>query len=135
RLFVAWRRGWHARLWQGIRCKKARDHPGLFHSDERNQEHATIDQFHQPLGAPFANSGWGFYLPAAFRSASLIRSCQPGPPSWKCSSTSWSMRNETNSFTPGSAVGFGGASTTLVVVRLNAASASVRASFRVRGRL
>src|SRR5882757_8655042 len=28
------------------------------------------------------------YLPAAFLSASLIRSCQPGPPSWKCSSTS-----------------------------------------------
>jgi hypothetical protein len=30
----------------------------------------------------------GFYLPAARRSASLIRSCQPGPPSWKYSSTS-----------------------------------------------
>ena len=28
------------------------------------------------------------YLPAAFRNASFMRSCQPGPPSWKNSSTS-----------------------------------------------
>ena len=28
------------------------------------------------------------YFPAAFLSASLIRSCQPGPDSWKYSSTS-----------------------------------------------
>src|SRR5258707_1751971 len=75
------------------------------------------------------------YLPAAFRSASLMRSCQPAPPSWKYSSTSWSIRSETSSLTPGMAVVFGGASTTLVVVRLNAASASERASFRVLGRL
>jgi len=36
--------------------------------------------------------------------------------------------------TPGSVAGFAGASGTLVVVFLNAASASLRASFRVRGR-
>jgi hypothetical protein len=44
------------------------------------------------------------------------------------------MRSDTSSLTPGSAGVFGGASATLVVVRLNAASASVRASFRVLGR-
>jgi hypothetical protein len=75
------------------------------------------------------------YFPAALRNASLMRSCQPGPPSLKCSSTSWSMRSETCSFTPGTAFFFGGASATLAVAFLNAASASLRASLRVRGRL
>src|SRR5580698_4062585 len=45
------------------------------------------------------------------------------------------MRSETSSFTFGIAAFLAGASGTLVVVRLNAASASVRASFRVLGRL
>ena len=46
----------------------------------------------------------GGYFPAALRKASLIRSCQPGPPSRKCSSTSWSIRSDTSSFTPGIAI-------------------------------
>jgi hypothetical protein len=45
------------------------------------------------------------------------------------------MRNETNSLTPGSAVLFGKASGSFFVTFLKAASASERASFRVRGRL
>src|SRR5262249_22248666 len=53
---------------------------------------------------------------------------------WKCSSTSWSIRSVTCSLIPGTAFVFGGASATLAVTFLNAASASVRASFRVRGR-
>jgi hypothetical protein len=83
----------------------------------------------------YANRADRFYLPAAFLRASLMRSCQPGPPCWKYSSTSWSIRSETSSLTPGSAAVFGGVSGTFVVVRLNAASASLRASLRVRGRL
>ena len=47
-----------------------------------------------------------YYFPAALRSAALMRSCQPGPPSWKCSSTSWSIRSDTSSLTPGSVAGF-----------------------------
>jgi hypothetical protein len=43
--------------------------------------------------------------------------------------------HETSSFTPGTAELLGSASGTLVVVLLNAASASLRASFRVLGRL
>ena len=43
------------------------------------------------------------YFPAALRRASLILSCQPGPPSWKYSSTSWSIRSVTCSLTPGTA--------------------------------
>ncbi len=39
-----------------------------------------------PAGAESLNDQAHF--PAAFRSASLIRSCQPGPASWKCSRTS-----------------------------------------------
>ena len=35
--------------------------------------------------------------PAALRRASLMRSCQPGPSSWKCASTSRSRRSETSS--------------------------------------
>src|SRR5437016_1206212 len=100
----------------------------------------------EPRGSPLSRSAWfayrmrrpterRLYFPAAFRRASLIRSCQPGPPSRKYSSTSWSIRSETSSFTPGTAVFLGGASTTFVVVRLNAASASVRASLKVLGRL
>src|ERR1700759_3913286 len=76
------------------------------------------------------------YFPAALRSASLMRSCQPGPPAWKYSSTSWSIRKVTCSRTPGAATFFGGgASATLAVAFFNAASAAVRASFNVRGRL
>src|SRR4029077_5666130 len=75
------------------------------------------------------------YFPAALLRASLIRSCQPGPPCWKCSSTSWSIRNETNSFTPGRTALCGGGSGTFVVPFLNTVSASVRASFKVLGRL
>ena len=58
-----------------------------------------------------------------------MRSCQPGPSSWKKSSTSRSMRNVTVSFAPGSAGGaFGGPSTGLVVIALKTFSAAVRVS-------
>src|SRR5215204_5919863 len=68
------------------------------------------------------------YIPAAFLSASFMRSCQPGPPSWKCSSTSRSMRNETSSLECGTTGFFGGASSGLVVATLKAASAAWRGS-------
>src|SRR5258708_28555396 len=95
-----------------------------------NQQQAEGDRQNEQGGRAQAHRFCYAYLPAAFRSASLMRSFQPAPPSWKYSSTSWSMRSDTSSLTPGMAVAFGGASTTLVVVRLNAASASERASFR-----
>jgi len=76
------------------------------------------------------------YFPAAFRRASLMRSCQPGPPSRKCSRTSWSIRRLTCSFTPGSGATFlTGASAGFAVTFLKAASASVRASLSVLGLL
>src|ERR1041385_2523325 len=90
----------------------------------------------------FTDGGWrpgadlaAGYFPAALRTASLMRSCQPGPPSLKCSRTSWSMRSVTCSFAPGITFCFGGAAATFAVTFLNAASASLRASFSVRGRL
>src|ERR1700742_5048749 len=55
----------------------------------------------------------GGFLPAALRNASLMRSCQPGPPPWKYSRTSWSIRSVTCSLTPGTAFDFGGATATL----------------------
>ena len=70
-----------------------------------------------PHGRSLASCG---YFPAAFRSASLIRSCQPGPPSLKWSSPSAQLLS---------------AYATFAVAFLNAASASLRASFSVRGRL
>src|SRR5580692_8115399 len=77
-----------------------------------------------------------YHFPAAFRSASLRRSCQPGPASRKYSRTSWSIRRLTCSFTPGSGATFlTGASTGLAVTFLKAASASVRASLSVLGLL
>ena len=66
------------------------------------------------------------YLPATFRNASLILSCHPGPPSWKCSSTSRSIRKETSSFALGMEGRGGGASAGLVVAFLKAASAASR---------
>src|SRR5215475_14100826 len=70
------------------------------------------------------------YFPAALRSAALVRSCQPGPSSWKKSSTSRSMRKETISLAPGieDAVVVGIGSGGLVVAALNAASAAARLS-------
>src|SRR6185437_15292908 len=68
------------------------------------------------------------YFPAALRSAALMRSCQPGPSSWKKSSTSRSMRSDTISFTPGSDGAFAGCSAGLVVAALKAFSASERES-------
>jgi hypothetical protein len=64
------------------------------------------------------------YFPAAFRKASLILSCQPGPPSWKNSRTSWSMRKETSSFAPGIFGAVATVSTGFLVTDLNAASAA-----------
>ena len=62
------------------------------------------------------------YLPAALRSAALIRSCQPGPSSWKKSSTSRSIRNDTVSLAPGIDADFlAGSSADLVVAALKAA--------------
>ena len=62
-----------------------------------------------------------------------MRSCQPGPPSWKKSSTSRSMRSETSSLAPGrGAADLGGSSTALVVAFLNAASAVSRTPFDLR---
>src|SRR5688572_4325458 len=70
------------------------------------------------------------YFPAALRSAALIRSCQPGPSSWKKSSTSRSMRSDTVSFTPGTDGAFGiGSNGFGAVAFLNAASAASRVSF------
>ena len=68
----------------------------------------------------------GAHFPAALRSAALMRSCQPGPSSWKKSSTSRSMRSDTISLAPGTACGGGGRSAGLVVAVLNAFSASLR---------
>src|SRR6185437_1891951 len=68
------------------------------------------------------------HIPAVFRSAALMRSCQPGPSSWKKSSTSRSRRSDTISFTPGSDGAFAGCSAGLVVAALKAFSASERAS-------
>ena len=45
--------------------------------------------------------------PAAARSAVLMRSCQPGPSAWKCSSTASSMRSVTLCRAPGMAGAFG----------------------------
>src|SRR5437870_4104365 len=68
-------------------------------------------------------------LPAALRSAALMRSCQPGPPPWKCSSTSRSIRNVTLSLAPGStAARAAGVSARFVVTDLKAFSAASRAS-------
>ena len=50
---------------------------------------------------PRCRHGEVSYLPATLRSAALMRSCQPGPSSWKKSSTSRSMRSDTISLTPG----------------------------------
>ena len=61
------------------------------------------------------------YFPAALRNAALMRSCQPGPSSWKKSRTSRSIRRDTISLTPGNdAGGFGGPSSGLVVAALKA---------------
>jgi hypothetical protein len=64
------------------------------------------------------------HFPAALRKASLILSCQPGPPSWKNSRTSWSMRKETSSFAKGIFGAVGTVSTRFLVTDLNAASAA-----------
>lgn len=53
-----------------------------------------------PADTPF---GAAQASPAALRKASLMRSCQPGPPSWNVSSTSLSRRSDTISLTPGNA--------------------------------
>jgi hypothetical protein len=74
----------------------------------------------------------GVYFPAAFLSASLILSCQPGPPSWKCSRTSRSMRKETSSLAFGREGLFGAASGGFVVAALNAASAACSGSLVLR---
>src|SRR5262245_2453340 len=73
-------------------------------------------------------AGMRAHFPAALRSAALMRSCQPGPSSWKKSSTSRSMRSDTISFAPGTAGAFGGRSAGLVVAALNAFSAALRRS-------
>ena len=52
-------------------AKRPRFNPGLFIVRFANQ-----------------NALAAIYFPAAFRKASFMRSCQPGPPSWKYSSTS-----------------------------------------------
>ena len=54
----------------------------------------------EPTDTPFVGAQPS---PTALRKASLIRSCQPGPPSWNFSRTSLSRRSDTNSLTPGSA--------------------------------
>src|SRR5262245_60432682 len=79
------------------------------------------------------------HRPAALRRAALMRSCQPGPPSRKWSSTSRSMRSETCSLTPGNdglvLTGCAGPlarSVGLVVAALNAASAAARGSLGLR---
>ena len=65
------------------------------------------------------------HFPAAFRKASLILSCQPGPLSWKCSRTSRSIRKDTTSLPPGILGGGPGTvSTGFFVTDLNAASAA-----------
>ena len=64
------------------------------------------------------------HFPAALRKASLILSCQPGPPSWKNSRTSWSMRKGTSSFAKGIFGAVGTVSTGFLVTDLNAASAA-----------
>src|SRR5262245_30240225 len=66
------------------------------------------------------------YFPIALRSASLMRSCQPGPSFWKWSSTSRSRRIDTISLTFGTFGRSGGRSAGLVVTFLNAASAASR---------
>jgi hypothetical protein len=67
-----------------------------------------------------------------------MRSCQPGPSSWKNSSTSRSTRKVTISFVPGTTGGFGGgagaASTGFEVADLKAASAAWRGSLGRRVR-
>lgn len=54
----------------------------------------------EPTDTPFVGAQPS---PTALRKASLIRSCQPGPPSWNFSRTSLSRRSDTNSLTPGNA--------------------------------
>src|SRR5262249_46419878 len=78
---------------------------------------------------------WPRHSPAALRSAALIRSCQPGPSSWKKSSTSRSMRSVTCSLALGIAGFAVGSSAGLVVAALKAASAASRGSLGRRGRL
>src|SRR5262249_49816993 len=75
------------------------------------------------------------YLPAAFRSAALIRSCQPAPSAWKWSSTSRSIRSVTCSLALGIDGLVFGSSAGLVVTALKAASAASRGSPGRRGRL
>ena len=73
--------------------------------------------------------------PVALRSAAFTRSCQPGPSIWKCASTSWSIRNVTDSLAPGTKggpFGTGAGSVGFVVAALNAASAASRASTGLR---
>ena len=68
------RRGRHAALRRKRPiCKKARVHPGPFSFVRFAKSNCVLA---------------AIYLPAAFRNASFMRSCQPGPPSWKYSSTS-----------------------------------------------
>src|ERR1700730_5311490 len=65
------------------------------------------------------------YFPAAFRSASFILSCHPGPSAWKCSRTSRSIRKDTTSFVFGREGRFGAmTSGGFVVAALKAASAT-----------
>src|SRR5262245_65303230 len=78
---------------------------------------------------------WPRHSPAALRSAALIRSCQPGPSSWKKSSTSRSIRSVTCSLALGIAGFAFGSSAGLVVAALKAASAASRGSPGRRGRL
>src|SRR5690606_35137261 len=61
--------------------------------------------------------------PAALRSAALMRSCQPGPSSWKWDSTSRSSLSATVSLPVGTTCSLGGSGAALVVAALNRASA------------
>src|SRR5690606_28239919 len=71
--------------------------------------------------------------PAALRKAALSRSCQPGPPSWKCARTSRSIRTVTASLPAGSIARLGASAAGLVVAFLNRASALSLALDGLRG--
>jgi len=128
-----WRRRCRSRRRRPLHGRRRRRHLPL--SRQRIRKRGTSRAFFMLAFSFSCLAVSEAYFPAALRNASLIRSCQPGPPSLKCSSTSWSMRSETCSLTPGRTFVFGGASATLAVAFLKAASASLRASLRVRGRL